>query len=397
MSSFASGCTIAPPVRQRNGCENSELKCCRQMSSPILMIASGLGFNGANKYCYELVLDLRLHGVDVLPVCLAGSWLNQQFDAAGIELVTSPLSRYPLTELKRVATLARERGVSVVHTHNSRAHSFGVLLKLLHGFPVVATAHQRHIQLHWCLNDFVIANSDVTLRWMHRFNFVRTSRLRRVYCPIRSDFLESPPPAAVTATRSSLGLSASDLVIGCVGNVLPRKSQLDLIRALPAVLRAFPQARVLMIGDDQGEYAKTCRKAVQELGLQNVVRWLGHQDEMPRLMSCLDVCVCTSKEESFGLTAAEALAAGVPVVATRIGGLREIVLEDATGLLVSPHSPAELSAAITRLLKDARLRARLGQAGRERVRTLFNPANHRAQLLDVYQTVARNQRRGNAG
>jgi glycosyltransferase involved in cell wall biosynthesis len=364
------------------------------MPSQILMVASGTGFNGAIKYCYELVVDFRQQGVDVLPVCIPGSWLSRHFDKAGIEYVASPLSRFPLTELKRVATLARERGVSVVHTHNSRAHSFGVLLKLLHGLPVVATAHQRHIQLHWCMNDYVIANSDVTLRSMRRFNWVPKSRIRRVYCPINDVFFDYPEPNAVTAARSSWGLSTTDLVIGCVGNVSPRKSQLNLIRAFPGVLRAFPQARLLMVGDDHGDYAETCRQAVQELGLQNAVRWLGHQDNVPRLMNCMDVCVCTPTEEAFGLTAAEALASGVPVIATRVGGLREIVIDDATGLLVSPNAPDELSAAITRLLKDKTLRARFGNAGRQRVQTLFNAADHRAQLLDVYQTVARNKRPG---
>lgn len=396
-SAFESGRPIAPLVRQRNGCEYPDSKCRPKMPSQILMVASGTGFNGANKYCYELVVDLLQQGVGVLPVCIPDSWLSRQFDEAGVEYVASPLSRYPLAEIRRVATLARERGVTVVHTHNSRAHSFGVLLKLLHGLPVVATAHQRHIQLHWCMNDYVIANSEVTLRSMRRFNCVPKSRIRRVYCPIKDVFFDYPQPIAVTAARSSWGLSATDLVIGCVGNVSPRKSQLNLIRALPGVLRVFPQARLLMVGGEHGEYAQICRQAVQELGLQEAVHWLGHQDNVPRLMNCMDVCVCTPTEEAFGLTAAEALASGVPVVATRIGGLREIVIDDVTGLLVPPNAPNELSAAITRLLQDEALRVRLGQAGRERVQTLFNAADHRAQLLDVYQTVARNKRRGNEG
>lgn len=383
---------VVPSFPRRHGCEYPARNCGPKMSSQVLMVTSGEGFNGAIKYAYDLVVDLRGQGVEVLPVCIPNGWLSQQFDAAGIEHVASPLSRYPLSELRRVAAIARERRISVVHTHNSRAHSFGVLLRLLHGFPVVATAHQRHLQLHWCLNDYVIANSDMTLRSMRRFNFVRKSRIRRVYCPIREEFFEGASPAEVDATRTSWGISPSDRVVGCVGNVCPRKSQLNLIRAFPRVLREFPNARLVMVGDDHGGYAKTCRQAVEELGLQAAVRWLGHQGNIPLVLSCMDICVCTPTEEAFGLTAAEALAAGVPVAATRVGGLQEIVIDQETGLLVPPNDPGGLSAAITKLLTDAALRERLVSEGRQRVRRLFNTADHTAQLLDVYQMVGSGKR-----
>ncbi len=381
-----------PAIPRRHASEYPARNRATQMSSQVLMIASGRGFNGAIKYAYELVVDFRRQGVEVLPVCIPDGWLSHQFDAAGVEYVPSPLARYPLTELKRVAAIARERQISIVHTHNSRAHSFGVLLKLLHGLPVVATAHQRHIQLHWCLNDYVIANSDVTLRSMRRFNFVSKSRIRRIYYPIRDRFFDGVPPAEMNTARTAWGFAPTDRVLGCVGNVSPRKSQLNLIRALPSVLREFPNVRLVIVGDDHGAYAKTCRQAVEELQLQGAVRWLGHQDDIPLVMSCLDVCVCTPTEEAFGLTAAEALASGVPVVASRVGGLREIVIDQETGLLVPPSDPRALSTAITRMLNDAALRERLAREGRQRVRRLFREADHTAQLLDVYQTVVGSRR-----
>lgn len=386
-----------PAYPRRYGCEYPARNCGPKMVSRVLMVTSGDGFNGAIKYAFELVVDLRRQGVEVLPVCIPNSWMSHQFEVAGIEYVASPLSRYPLTELKRVAAIARERRISVVHTHNSRAHSFGVLLKLLHGLPVVATAHQRHLQLHWCFNDYVIANSDMTLRSMRRFNFVRKSRIHRVYCPIREEFLQGAPRAEVDSMRTSWGFEPSDRVIGCVGNVCPRKSQLNLIRAFPKVFREFPNARLVMVGDDRDDYAQACRQAVEELGLQAAVRWLGHQDNIPLVMSCLDVCVCTPTEEAFGLTAAEALAAGVPVVATRVGGLPETVIDQETGLLVPPKEPNALSAAITSLLTDGALRDRLASEGRQRVRRLFNTAEHTAQLLDVYQQVGSGKRHAARG
>jgi len=126
----------------------------------ILQLISGTGVNGAVTYCKFLSEQLEQFGHQVTVLCRPGGWLQQQLPPT-IEVVESDFSRRPL-ELRRMAKWIRKQRFDVMHSHMSSAHFFGGLMRLMTGTPVIATAHQCSLQLHWRLNDHVIANSDAT-------------------------------------------------------------------------------------------------------------------------------------------------------------------------------------------------------------------------------------------
>lgn len=160
--------------------------------------------------------------------------------------------------------------------------------------------------------------------------------------------------------------------VGLIGRIAEWKGHDDLLAAL-AILRARGVAfRCVIAGTGEPAYVARLRSSAELAQISDRVRWLGYMPDVRALYSELDVCVVPSRiEEAFGMVAAEAALAGVPVVATRRGGLPEVVDDGVTGFLVDPESPSQLAARLAQLAVDSGLRARLGAAGRARVLARF--------------------------
>ncbi|HVF78874.1 MAG TPA: glycosyltransferase family 4 protein [Solirubrobacteraceae bacterium] len=173
-----------------------------------------------------------------------------------------------------------------------------------------------------------------------------------VYCPVELDVPNAPPPWPPDDTRRP--------VIGFVGRIEPRKGPLDLVRAAAAIRAGAPGARIVLVGDDPYDSAPEYARRVRESPDVEHFPWV---PDGAAVMRHLDVLVAPSRQEPFGTVLAEAMAAGTPVVATRVGGLAEVVADGVTGRLVTPGRPAELAAAVLEVLAG---RERMGAAARER-------------------------------
>ena len=188
--------------------------------------------------------------------------------------------------------------------------------------------------------------------------------------------------------RGQLGLPVSTgPVIGCVGMLSPAKGQDILLWAASLLRGRWPGLQVVLIGGETGRqrFAAKLRTMAQELGLS--VTFAGYRERAASLLPALDMLVLPSRAEPFGLVTAEALAHGVPVVATRSGGSREIVRDGREGLLVAPDDPEALAGAIGRLLSDHQLWERCHQAGPQRVASHFSLTRQVAQTERVYNLV----------
>ena len=350
----------------------------------IMEIVSGTKLNGAVIHCLQLSRELARQGHEITIVCRPCSWIWNKAQGESFRVMESELNRRP-RELRRIASIAHEAGVDVLHTHSSRANFFGVLLRWMSGIPCVATAHSRHFQLHWMFNDRVIANSDATRRYHQRVNWVRASKIETIHCFVDPGRFEHASAETRREIRHDWGAGPDDLLFGIVGNVEVRKGHWHLIRALPRILSQVPHARLVIVGNgpDEDGHPQTVQAEAERLGVSENIIWSGYRSDVPRIMHALDLCVVASLEEPFGLTATEAMAAGTPVVATAVGGLPENVAHGETGLLVRPGSPHALAESITELLLDGERRARFGRAGRERVRKLFSPDGQVKRTLDA--------------
>ncbi|MDP7019087.1 MAG: glycosyltransferase family 4 protein [Pirellulaceae bacterium] len=353
----------------------------------ILQILSGGGVNGAILHCLHLTRALVERGYHVTLLGRPGAWIEGELGDS-VEFIPSPMHRLPPNELRRVAGIVRERRIDLLHTHQSRAHFFGVLLRRMTGVPCVATAHNRKFQLHWRFNDLVIANSEATRRFHRLFNLVPTRRIETLHYFIDSERFVFDEEQR-SAFRSELQLSPEDRVLGIVGDVIPRKGHIHLIRALPAIVAQTPNIRLLIVGSDNHDasYTAKLKSEAEQLGVADRVVWAGFRRDTPAAFAAMDVCVCAALEEAFGLTAAEAHSARRPVVATTAGGLGEIVEDGKTGYLVPPGNPAALADALTRLLSDPQRAEQFGEAGRIVVQQKFARETFLNRLDTIYSRL----------
>jgi glycosyltransferase involved in cell wall biosynthesis len=175
------------------------------------------------------------------------------------------------------------------------------------------------------------------------------------------------------AMRRALGLPPDAPVALCVARLSPEKDVAAFLEA--AALVPETAANFLVAGD--GPLRPSLEQQIELLRLKDRARLLGARQDIPALLRAADVLCVPSREEGLGLAAVEAMASGLPVVATRVGGLPEVVTDGETGLLVAPGDRAALAAALTGLLSSPAYARRLGEAGRARARTCFD---HRAMI-----------------
>ena len=284
--------------------------------------------------------------------------------------------------------LARQRQIAVMQTHMSRANFFGVLLRRLYGIPCVGTAHSRHVQLHWMFNDHVVAASETTRKFHQRFNLVRSSRIDVIHNFIEDAVYQPVAPETRECLRHELGIQPHALLLGVVGDVIPRKGLLNLVRALPAIRAAVPSVHVLSVGYPQAEYAGSVRAEAKRLGVADRLTLAGARADVPQLLAAMDVFVLPTLEDTLPMAILEAMASGLPVVSTTVGGIPECVVDGQTGCLVPPGNVARLAAALIRLLGDPALRRCWGQAGRERVHRCFSRDSQIARWEHLLQRVA---------
>jgi glycosyltransferase involved in cell wall biosynthesis len=226
----------------------------------------------------------------------------------------------------------------------------GRLLPALAGRRTVRPVHDigEHVPRFWRGADAVLADSGAVAAALR-------PRLQAhvVYCPVELDVPDVPAPWSDT-------VKGHGPIVGFVGRIEPRKGPLDLVQAAAAIHAGAPGARIVIVGDDPYDSAPEYAALVHASDEVEHVPWVA---DGAAVMRHFDVLVAPSRQEPFGTVLAEAMAAGTPVVATRVGGLAEVVADGETGILVAPGQPAELAAAVLEVLRRS---AQMGAAARVR-------------------------------
>ena len=334
----------------------------------IITVLRSLKSGGAERHALQLMKGLRARGHEALYAGPMQGWLGQQLRAEGFGGIDLPLSGlYDLPSVVRLALYARRVGADLIHGHLTRGAWYAGLAARLAGLPNVATAHSDNAGKHFGRADRIIAVSQAVADFLVREGYP-ASRIRMVHHGI-ADLAARLPAGAREATRRSLGLAADEPCLLMAARIVPAKGHDTALRAL-ARLTDQPWT-LLMAGDHHGDLGPQTQALAQELGLAGRVRFLGLREDVPALMAASDVLLAPSRREALSLTLLEASACGLPIVATRVGGIGEVVEEGASGFLVAPDDPPALAAAIAPLLADAALRARCGARARQRFEAGF--------------------------
>jgi glycosyltransferase involved in cell wall biosynthesis len=301
----------------------------------------------------------------------------------------------------QIGRVARRHRAEIVHANSIRA---GLELALARVGSAAKIVHVRDclppgalttatMRLIATTATTVVANSDYTAGTVR--SAAASARLEVVHPAI--DIAEFDPAQIDRAdARARLGIAGTRRVLlGVVAQLSPWKGQDTAIEALRLLSEQGIDAHLLLIGSakfrdratrfDNEAYVARLRELVSAAELGQRVSWLGEREDVPELMSALDVLLLPSSQEPFGRALIEAMALGVPVIATDVGGPGEIVRDGVEGLLVAPDEPSAWAGAIRALAADPALRSQMGRAGRRRVEQAFTPVHHAAAMLDVYE------------
>ena len=360
----------------------------------VMQVVPSLDPGGTERLVIEIVKALS-PAVDSMVCCLdqPGSWAGE-LTARGVTVES--LGRRPGFHPglgRRIADLAARRHVDVLHCHHYSPFVYGQLAALFaRPLRIVFTEHgrlsdggpslKRRLVNPWIgrLPDAIYAVSEDLRRHMIAEG-LPADRVRVVHNGI--DPGARPTPDDRAAARRALGIGSGALLVGTAGRLDPVKDLPVLLDAFAALRRARGDARLVVIGDGAERHA--LQQRVQALGPDGGVTLTGYRGDVRRCLAALDIYVNSSTHEGVSLTILEAMAAALPVAATRVGGTPEVVLDGETGLLVPPRSPASLARALTSLASDPAARRSMGHAGRCRVKRHFSVETMTSQYLRAYR------------
>jgi glycosyltransferase involved in cell wall biosynthesis len=280
----------------------------------------------------------------------------------------------------------REYRPHIVHTHTAKAGTLGRVAARLAGVPVVVHTYHGHV-FHgyfspartrlflaverWLARctDCLLTVSDTVRQELLSLKISVPERLRVMPLGLDLDrFLVCDSSRG--QLRAELGIDPEALLVGMVARLVPIKRHEWFLQAAAEVARRHSRCQFLVVGD--GERRAGLERLVHRLALNSRVHFLGWRQDLERIYADLDLVVLTSANEGSPVSLIEAMASAKPVVATRVGGVPDLVEDGITGLLVPPENPAALAKAMESLLADSVRRRVFGEAGRERVYPAFS-------------------------
>jgi glycosyltransferase involved in cell wall biosynthesis len=298
----------------------------------------------------------------------------------------------------RLVRFFQQENVDIIHTHLAMANILGAASGRLAGIPVVTTLHNvstgsenhpiRGPLENWLLNhcvEQVVAVGKETAEAQY-------ARLGGKDILVIPNAVEAPgetPARRVRALRQELGVAQESPLLLSVGRLELQKGMDDLILAFKQLLLSLPDAQLVVAGI--GSLHAQLNREIQNLGLENSVHLLGLRNDVADLLAACDLFVSASRWEGLPVSVLEAMAAGKPVVATRVGDLPQVV-SDGMGVLVPPGDPAQLADALWKVLADPGCAAAYGTAAREHVLQEYSASRWLDRLLALYERVIRDPR-----
>ncbi len=342
---------------------------------------------------------LRKRGIDCRIVPLPAALLGASRRSCPSALRLLPALPFLLPPvIIRLYRLIREEEITLVHTNGIKAHLLAVIPARLAGRPLVW--HFRDLpgrgglgRTFRLLARFfpgrIIANSNAV-----KDELGGLDRIEVVYNGV--EISQPRTEAEISRARKDLRLGPGEIAIGTIGHFAPLKGYEDLLRAAVPVIAKVPSARLLITGDAvypaYRDYRLRLENEAAWLGLKEKVIFTGSREDPSEILNALDIFVLPSRSEGFGRANLEAMAAGLPVVSTRVGGIPEVVSDGETGILVPHRDPEALAEAIIALAEDRERRAVMGRAGRRRAEE-FSLERMLAGTVAVYDSILPERRR----
>ena len=385
---------LTPPAGHKRGMSGGHAL------PPILFLGDHFGYaggvaHGSTMYNLHVLPALVEAGVEIVPCFLRDPHPSADIlREAGIDTIFLAAHRLSPFVIPRVAAIARANRCGIIHSAGIKATLVGRMVAPWVGAKSLIHVHDQFYpgkamtglhRLFARASDSAMCVSrsvrEVAVEGYH----VRTERAYPLHNGLPLDRIKQVAPDARCSMRRELGILDTTPVLSVIGRIHPVKGQMRMLSTMTLILREMPDAVLLLIGD--GPARADCEQKAHELGISQQVRFLGHRADVPELLAATDILVVPSSMEGLPYSAIEALAAGRPVVAYRVGGLPEVVTSGTDGILVEPDDDEAFAEAVLALLANERMRAEYGEAGKISAER-FGLVNHVEELIALYENIA---------
>lgn len=369
----------------------------------IMFVVDTLDLGGTETQMMQLARQLKANGHSVTVGCLhPGGILAQDLIKAGIPVVEFPklgslLSLSGAYQVFRLACFIRRNKFDVVHAHDLWANLMAVPAAWITRTSMIVSSQRDLGHLFWytpfrCkvigiihrLSTRVVANSKAVKKFLVREFHVPSNQVRVVRNSV--DFERF---ARATGSRGKIcpGLDLKTRLIAVIANMhTPIKGHHDVIEAARIICREIPEISFVLVGD--GSERRNIEEHATSAGVREHFIFLGRREDVPEVLACCELSILASRSEGFPNVVLEAMAAGLPVVATRVGGVPEIIQDGFTGLLVSPQDHEALAHAVLQVMQDPVLAARIGRAGQQRIRSHFGLDRLISEIEQLYTPMS---------
>lgn len=278
----------------------------------------------------------------------------------------------------KLAIFLKRKKIQILHLHNSTAFFYGVIAGKIARVPVIVyTEHARDVfpdikiriadKFLSLFTDKVIVVAGYLKKNLIKYEWFNPLKMTTIYNGIdETKFnFESHP----TEIREGLGLPENRKIIGIVARLDPIKNHKCLIKAMQLVIKKFSDSLLLIVGD--GSQREELEGLTKNIGLERNVIFLGTRQDVPQLLSIMDIFILSSKSEGLPITLLEAMAASKPIIATNVGGIPEVIENGINGILIPPDNSEAMAEAVLELLKDEEKSKKLGMMARKRFENNF--------------------------
>lgn len=331
----------------------------------ILHSEAAVGWGGQEQYIHRMMLAMRDRGHQLELVCQPQAQLVERMKEEGFTVHTVPMggvSSY-LRGVTEVRKILRDGRFDILNTHSRRDTMLAGVAGRLAGTPLVVRT--RHLAkppgslLSYTVVPHRVTTSSEFVRQILIGKGVPADRVAAVYPSV-----DLPPLTGASSLRQELRLANTDIVVGCVAVMRTQKGHRELINAMAPLIAERPNLHLVLVGGGSPVFEEV-QAYVQERRLGKRVHMMGMRKDVPNLLEGFDIFALATRQEAAGMVFIEAGATGLPIVATRVDGVPEMVQEGVNGILVPLDDIPALTQAIRSLVEDPQLRERMGSAGLE--------------------------------
>jgi|JI10StandDraft_1071094.scaffolds.fasta_scaffold32763_6 D-inositol-3-phosphate glycosyltransferase len=369
------------------------------MQTPIAILCSSSAWGGLELNVLRLARWLKAAGKEVLLIGKAETPLAVEAERNGVDFhAIRPTSRYfDYASVKKMRALAEAQGVGALIV-NTNADLFRAVMTKVFTHTPLKVAYLQHMQIGQ-------AKRDLYHTWLYKkldawisplaglakqvLQLTRLAPEKMHVVPLGIELRQFERHTTDRSeARRALGLPQDTLIAGIVGRLDPQKNQAMLLRAAAQLIHEGLPLKILIVGantlDNKSDYQRELEILCAELQISESVFFRPFMQDPGLAYAALDVFVLTSEKETYGMVTIEAMAAGLPVLATRSGGTPELVDDGQTGILFDPQNDEGLRTSLRLLIQDGELRARLGRAGQQKAALRFS---HEQQIAGVLRAI----------